>query len=131
MSGASPSVKLFPEKVELGSMASAVLTKVIPGKRGFVGLYRLDPVDESVYDSRIRDLPLNVDSPRFAPVPGTWLEVLEDEEEDDGPLWMKVGLSSNYGRALAGAAARSGMGELVPAYQIRAMLYGLLGVGGL
>ena len=115
----------------MSPMASCALTKVTSGKNEVVGLYRLDPLDEGLYDSRIRDLPLNVDHPRFAPMQGTWIELSEDEESTDGPLWMKVGLSFRYGQALAGVASTSGMGELVPAYQIRAMLDGLLGIGGL
>ena len=127
-----PTVKLFPERVTLLPMANGVLTEVLRKEHSVQGVYRLDPEDEAAYDSRLRDLSLNLDRDRFTPIPGVWIEVDEGEEDDDGdPLvLLRVGLDPQYGRALAKVAGASGLSELVPEYHIRAMVHGLLGIAG-
>lgn len=133
MSEAKPScrVLLFPEQIEMPPLATAHLRQVTPSDRELVARYELVPVDEQVYDERLRDLHVNAPSGAFSPLSGTWLKVLEPEDEE-GHLFMCFGLHKGYGRALAAARAQKGRStdSLVPGFQIRAMLYGLLGTVG-
>jgi len=127
---AATGVRLFPERIEMPPLATAHLRKVMPGSDELVAHYELEPDNDLVYEDRLRDLHINFSSGRFAPLPGTWLRVLEPE--DDENLFIRFGLQKVYGRALSAARARRGRAveSLVPGYQIRAMLFGLLGTAG-
>ena len=124
-------VRLFPERIEMKPLAVAHLRQVIPSDRELVAHYELEPLNETVYDERLRDLHINAPSGSFAPLQGTWLRVMEPKGEDEN-LRMRFGLYKGYGRALSAARARRGktVPSLVPGYQIRAMLFGLLGTAG-
>ena len=123
-------IRIFPERIEMPPLAVAHLRKVTPDDMDMVACYELVPVDDLVYEDRLRDLHVNAPSGRFSPLPGTWLRVLEPDDEEN--LFMRFGLQKVYGRALSAARVRRKRTAepLVPGYQIRAMLFGLLGTAG-
>ena len=144
-------VKLFPDEVKIPPMATAVLIKVAASPTDVVAHYELVPDDEVAYEDRFADLLVTAPSGRFMPLPGTSIRVVEadddaseihgeegdieddlDLDDDDTVLVMQVGLHKGYGKALSAARAKRGwqMESLIPEYQIRAMLHGLLGVAG-
>ena len=121
-------LRLFPDRVEVSPLATAVLQGVSRDSASVVGRYRLDPDDAPVFVARIgsqEDL-LNQ---RYEPVPGVW-SMLTREDNDE--YHLKVGVRQGYGRAWVTAIRqhKRSCPCVLPAYQVKAYLLGYLAENG-
>ncbi len=121
-------LRLFPERVEVLPLVTAVLQGVNRDTNSVVGRYRLDPDDELVFVARIGSQEDLLDQ-RYEPVPGVWSMVTR---EGDDEYYLNVGVRQGYGRAWVTAIQhhKRSCQCVLPAYQVKAYLLGYLAENG-
>lgn len=122
------SLRLFPDRVEVLPLATAVLQGVSRDSASVIGEYRLDPDDEPVFTARISSQE-DLLGHRYEPVPGVWSMLTRSD--DDG-YHLKIGVRQGYGRAWITAIRqhKRSCPCMLPPYQVKAYLLGYLSENG-
>ena len=121
--------QVFPDQVQLGSLASAKLVGVAQSNGALVGRYDLEPTHGLDFVARIGGLKGKLGKV-YEPLQGVWATYTIPKDRDT--IELRIGLRGKHGQGLVKAteSLKVKTQSLVPAFQVRALALSFLDQAG-